>query len=156
SEALADDMRRYLEGRPIAARPVGRVERLWRWCRRNPVRAALSAALAVVFLAGSAGGLWQWQRAAREKVRTRQERDKAEANLRTANATINGFVELVGSLDRSQRVYLGHLDFHPEVLKALLAHAQEAIARNRDRPDRRVELADAHYLAALLLMRQGR
>jgi serine/threonine protein kinase/Tfp pilus assembly protein PilF len=33
---LAEDLERWLEGRPIAARPVSPVVRIWRWARRNP------------------------------------------------------------------------------------------------------------------------
>jgi len=48
AEGLADDLARFREDRPIVARPVSRLERAWRWCRRNPVVAALSAVAAAV------------------------------------------------------------------------------------------------------------
>lgn len=53
SRALADDLRRFLEDRSIVARPVGRLSRFARWCRRNPQVAALSGFLAVSLIAGT-------------------------------------------------------------------------------------------------------
>jgi serine/threonine-protein kinase len=56
--ALADDLRRFGEGRPIQARPVGWAERSWRWCRRNPTAAALVATALVLVGLSSGGGAW--------------------------------------------------------------------------------------------------
>ncbi|QDV32662.1 WD40 repeat domain-containing serine/threonine protein kinase [Tautonia plasticadhaerens] len=49
--ALADDLRSFLDDRPIAARRAGPLERLARWSRRNPGLAALGAAVAVLLVA---------------------------------------------------------------------------------------------------------
>jgi WD40 repeat protein/tetratricopeptide (TPR) repeat protein len=53
AEALADDLRRFRNGEPIAARPVGWPERSWRWCCRNPVPAILLAIVVLSLLGGS-------------------------------------------------------------------------------------------------------
>jgi len=52
--ALAADLRRWLEGKPIDARPVGRAQRFWLWARRNPVP-AVTTCLALIALAASTG-----------------------------------------------------------------------------------------------------
>jgi serine/threonine protein kinase len=66
AQELADDLRRFLRGEPIRARPIGRVERLRRWCRRNPV--AVGLLLAVSF--SSAFGLWELSRLSEHLVRS--------------------------------------------------------------------------------------
>jgi hypothetical protein len=43
AQDLADDLQCYLEHRPIQARPLGRIARTWRWCRRSPAMAGLAA-----------------------------------------------------------------------------------------------------------------
>ena len=56
--ALAEDLRRFGEGRPIRARPVGWAERAWRWGRRNPTAAALLATTVALVGVASGGGVW--------------------------------------------------------------------------------------------------
>ncbi|MBM3994094.1 MAG: serine/threonine protein kinase, partial [Planctomycetes bacterium] len=55
AKEMADDLRRWLAGEPILARPVGTVERTWRWCQRNPALALANAAviLALTIFAGA-------------------------------------------------------------------------------------------------------
>lgn len=47
---LEADLRRFLEDRPIQARRVTPIERLWRWSRRNPLIATLSACTFLLLL----------------------------------------------------------------------------------------------------------
>jgi serine/threonine protein kinase/WD40 repeat protein len=47
---FAEDLKRWLEGRPLVARPIGAGERLLRWCRRNRLIATLSGSLALLLV----------------------------------------------------------------------------------------------------------
>ena len=55
AQALADDLRCWLDSRPISARRVSPVERTWLWCKRQPVVAGLAAAVALAVIGGLAG-----------------------------------------------------------------------------------------------------
>ncbi|MFO0887854.1 MAG: serine/threonine-protein kinase [Isosphaeraceae bacterium] len=79
---LADDLRRFLEDRPIGARRAAWRERSWRWCRRNPAVAALSLAVALLLLTMTFGSLFA-------AIRFARERDRAVAN--EAKALTNEF-----------------------------------------------------------------
>ncbi len=57
AEALADDLERFLSGRPILARPIGLPERGWRWTKRNPL-AATVAALVLAIAVGASAASW--------------------------------------------------------------------------------------------------
>jgi eukaryotic-like serine/threonine-protein kinase len=56
---LADELRRYLAGEPIQARPVNRAEKLWRWARREPALASALGACVLSLLVGVLGILGQ-------------------------------------------------------------------------------------------------
>jgi len=47
---LANDLERFLEDRPIRARPVSAAEQIWRWCRRNPTLASLTGSVAILLV----------------------------------------------------------------------------------------------------------
>jgi TolB-like protein/tRNA A-37 threonylcarbamoyl transferase component Bud32 len=54
AEDLAGDLERYLDGRPIVARPVSPPARMWRWSRRNPKLVATG----ITGLLLGAGAIW--------------------------------------------------------------------------------------------------
>lgn len=79
AQDLADDCRRFLDGRPVLARPIGRRERLRRWCRRNPLAASLAGALAALLVASLVGLTALYLHADAERQHADVERQRAES-----------------------------------------------------------------------------
>ncbi|MFK7817289.1 MAG: protein kinase [Planctomycetaceae bacterium] len=65
--AMEADLRRFLEGRPVQARPVSTFEHVLKWAKRRPLIASLSTSLLLTLLVGTAliSNLWIDERVAR-------------------------------------------------------------------------------------------
>lgn len=56
AQALAEDLGRFLEGRPVLARPIGPFQKAYRWAKRNRPIAYLMGIIAILLLTGFVGG----------------------------------------------------------------------------------------------------
>ncbi|MGE3408366.1 MAG: protein kinase [Pirellulales bacterium] len=143
---LADDLQRFLDGKPIVARPIRLAGRAWKWACRRPVVAALLSALAAVVLLGLASTTLMWRLAEQRREMADDTSRKARAAIRehfvlaTENAAFQG--------DGMQRPRQLLLD------KALVFFQDFAASRQDDRA-LQAEVADAHQRVGRILVERG-
>ena len=110
---LAEDLARYQRGEPVLARPVGQLERGWRWCRRNRMTAGLLLSVALTLIAGTATSLLLFYQA-REK----------EAEARTSAQAEKKAAEEASRLAEQERIrrekteYLGRIRMADQLWQA--------------------------------------
>jgi serine/threonine protein kinase len=105
--ALAEDLQRFLNGKPTLARPVPVWEKAWKWARRRPAVAGLITLSGLAMLAFIAG-LWLHTKSLNEQVRraeageamARRQRERADINYQQARQAINQM------LDRLDKFYV--------------------------------------------------
>ncbi len=153
--ALGEDLRRYLAGEPIAARPVGQAERAWRWCRRKPVVAGLVASLVVALVAGFVGITLGWLEARRQRSAAEEnfrlaerQRSAAEENFRLARSAVDDYLTRV-SESRVLRVP-GLEPLRRELLEDALRYYRDFVALRGHDPSLRDELILAYRRVGLI------
>ena len=123
ARALAEDLRRFLSNEPIAARPVGPVERGRRWFARNPVVGSLAVGIAASLVAGAfASTYYAFQAHARaleahaSEVQARERERQAVRNLYAADMSLaqqyakSGWIESAADLLERHRPAAGAAD----------------------------------------------
>ena len=100
--ALGNDLRRFLNGEPILARPVGPAERSWRWCRRNLAVASLAGGVVLALTAGTVVATFFAVRADREAQRAREEKRLSERRLYVSQMNLARQAWQEGSMDKLQ------------------------------------------------------
>lgn len=127
ARALADDLQRYLEGRPVQARPLNEMQRVVRWTRREPKLAATLACAIAALVIGLVATTAQWHRA------------DANAHVAKANATLASQRLWQARIDQAQvAVRVGH-DY--DALPGLAANIREREAQGLDAREDRVRIA---------------
>jgi serine/threonine-protein kinase len=136
AKALANDVRRYLQGEPIQARRTSVVERAWRWCRRNPAVAGLLATVGFVFLAAvtslALGLVLLNEEQRRTEQRRREavaERERADANARAAAEQRTLSLETLKTVVFDIQAELKHRPAMQPFRKRMLEKAVEGLQR---------------------------
>lgn len=94
--ALADDLRRWLDGHVITARPVSRLQRLMRWRRRHPAVANLAASLLLILLGGIAALTTLWRQSVQQQRVAEGALARALESDRLSDDAVAQLIDLTG------------------------------------------------------------
>ncbi len=106
---VGQDLQRWLQGTPVLARRVGKLEQTVRWCRRNPSTSLPLCLAAISLILGTSVATWKWREAVRQRemaVAAGEEasamRAAAEDSAADAEAMLQTMLESIGGLDPSR------------------------------------------------------
>jgi serine/threonine-protein kinase len=143
AQDLAEELRRFQAGEPIAARPIGRLGRAWRRCRRNPVVSTLTALLTLALVGGLISVTALWWRAESSRQAAVDNLAEAEANFQLALEAVDQFCTRVSEDQRLQEHDLRRL--RRQLLQTAVDFHHRFVAKHGDDNRLRAGLARAYF-----------
>lgn len=180
--ALADDLRRYLDGRPVRARADSTAYRTAKFLRRHRVAVAASGLAVLALVGGLAASLWQARVAAREAARANLEARRAERvklflvslfeladPMRSGDATVTAVALLDDGTRRIEYELASEPDVRADLLDAIAkvnaglgrlepayASARRALAERQRLGEGEVAVAQSRVTLGAVLRAQGK
>jgi serine/threonine protein kinase/tetratricopeptide (TPR) repeat protein len=152
AQALADDLRRFVNGEPVLARPVGAWERTIKWARRRPLAAALVLVSLLAVAGLLVGTVWieearrqadrEAAQARLQEQRARENYERAEHSYRLARASMES---CLAEIRKDPRFQGGPLEsVRKLLLQAELKFYEQFAAQRGDEPAFKAERAEAY------------
>ena len=157
AQRLADDLRRWLDGRTIKARPDSSLDKGWRWCRRRPAVASLVLLLFTTIVVGIVGLSILLRQSEADRSRAIAARRDADENFEAASNTLDQMVEILAQATNTPATFADDLpdSFFQSArgeLRDIMARSAPASSHVRTR----FRLATVDRMFATLLIRKGR
>lgn len=147
------DLQRWLDDKPIYARPVGRIARTWRWCRRNPKLATMTGLAMSALLALAVGGATAAMVVNRAYQRAEKSRIQAESDYELA---IKSFITLVDGVQKQMGNQPGLLPLKRKLLETAADGLKQTIHDPTDTSKTDDMVSLAHLSLGNVLIDLGR
>ncbi len=155
--AMAEDLERWLENKPIQARPVSKFEHGFQWCRRNPLSAALVflvVLLGLTLVIGSLATASKMASANREVKKSNAQLEKKSAAVaRQRDALLESMQNLIYRINDSMENDVVDLDKTQKELLRIAINGLKTVSREANDSLSQQSAAAAHYRLANVLYR---
>ena len=138
---LAKDLRRFIDGEPISARPVSGLERAWRWCKRNPRVAIPSAAAVALMVCTTAISTWAYSTVSAKNKVIEVEKENAIAQEKIAQEQKRVAIQQTEIAEEKTKVAVEQAENGLSIIQDTLRNVNDRLSPDPKLNDLRIEIS---------------
>ncbi|GAB4138825.1 MAG: hypothetical protein Tsb009_07300 [Planctomycetaceae bacterium] len=160
AKELSEDLGRYLRGEPIQARPISLRGRFWRWCKRNPVVASLTATTFSLTFLTAIISIVAYVKTSRAYIKVSEANDQSaraleqsRANFRKARQTVDELLSVVA--DEEWKEIHGVQPLRRKLAEKAVSRYEELASEQPENSDIQAGLGKAYASSATIIGQTG-